>query len=346
MIYRNRRRTKHRTCLACTIACCIMSMGLTGCSDRKVSDKPAINIEPYAMTVHERATVKEGNISSQIKLTLTPDGFSSKDYSVKQGDLEVEQINVKSGDKVRKGDVMISFKADEINKTIDEYTNKKEEDQLLIDHYSRLMAIDSSNDYSEDIKSLREDIELSGLYIEEQQEKLKEYQVIAEADGIVTYVNEWLQYGYATADETLVSVASGSNGFISSTEDMSYDFNIGDVFTAIQGVASYDMKLVDVEQVKNEATGSEERQLKFECQSDIEVTNGYMELEVVIDKPVISNVTYVDKDAVNTVDGTYFVYKFDDDGYREIVPVEVGDIVDNYVIIKSGLTAGEQVSID
>lgn len=346
MIYRNRRRTKHRIYLACTIACCIMSMGLTGCSNRKVSDKPAINIEPYAMTVHERATVKEGNISSQIKLTLTPDGFSSKDYSVKQGDLVVEHINVKSGDKVKKGDVMISFKADEINKTIDEYTKKKEENQLLIDHYLRLMAIDSSNDYSEDIKSLREDIELSGLYIEEQQEKLKEYQVIAEADGIVTYVNEWLQYGYATANETLVSVASGSNGFISSTEDMSYDFNIGDVFTATQGVASYDMKLVDVEQVKNEATGSEERQLKFECQSDIEVTNGYMELEVVIDKPVISNVTYVDKNAVNTVDGTYFVYKFDDDGYREIVPVEVGDTVDNYVIIKSGLTAGEQVSID
>ena len=96
MICKSRRRMKCRTCLACTIACCIMSMGLTGCSDRKVSDKPAINIEPYAMTVHERATVKEGNISSQIKLTLKPDGFSSKDYSVKQDDFEVDQINVKA----------------------------------------------------------------------------------------------------------------------------------------------------------------------------------------------------------------------------------------------------------
>ncbi|MEE0036625.1 MAG: efflux RND transporter periplasmic adaptor subunit [Coprococcus sp.] len=346
MICKSRRRMKCRTCLACTIALCFMTMGLTGCSDRKVSDKPAINIEPYAMTVHERATVKEGNISSQIKLTLKPDGFSSKDYSVKQDDFEVDQINVKNGDKVKKGDVMISFKADEINKTIDEYTRKKEEDQLLIDHYSRLMGIDSSNDYSEDIKSLKEDIELSTLYIQEQQEKLKEYQVIAEADGIVTYVNEWLEYGYASADETLVSVASGSDAFIGSTEDLTYEFNIGDVFTATQGVATYDMKLVDVEQVKNEATGGEERQLKFECQSDIEVTNGYMELEVVIDKPVISNVTYVDKSAVKTVDGTYYVYRFDEDGYREIVPVEVGDTVDNYVIIKSGLNAGEQVSID
>ena len=311
---------KCRTCLACTIALCLMTVVLTGCSDRKVSDKPAINIEPYAMTVHERATVKEGNISSQIKLTLKPDGFSSKDYSVKQDDFEVDQINVKNGDKVKKGDVMISFKADEINKTIDEYTRKKEEDQLLIDHYSRLMGIDSSNDYSEDIKSLKEDIELSTLYIQEQQEKLKEYQVIAEADGIVTYVNEWLEYGYASADETLVSVASGSDAFIGSTEDLTYEFNIGDVFTATQGVATYDMKLVDVEQV--------------------------MELEVVIDKPVISNFTYVDKSAVKTVDGTYYVYRFDEDGYREIVPVEVGDTVDNYVIIKSGLNAGEQVSID
>ena len=58
MICKSRRRMKCRTCLACTIALCLMTVGLTGCSDRKVSDKPAINIEPYAMTVHERATVK------------------------------------------------------------------------------------------------------------------------------------------------------------------------------------------------------------------------------------------------------------------------------------------------
>ena len=75
------------------------------------------------------------------------------------------------------------FKADEIQKTIDEYTQEKEEKQLLIEHYQKLMQIDGSEDYSDDIESLKEDLTIADTYIKEQNEKMKDYCLIAEKDG-------------------------------------------------------------------------------------------------------------------------------------------------------------------
>ena len=40
------------------------------------------------------------------------------------------------------------------------------------------------------------------------------------------------------------------------------------------------------------------------------------------------------------------MYVLDEDGYRDAVEVTVGDTVDDYTIIKTGLKAGEQVVIN
>ena len=45
-------------------------------------------------------------------------------------------------------------------------------------------------------------------------------------------------------------------------------------------------------------------------------------------------------------EGQYYVYTINDDGYRLAVDVTVGETVDGSTIIKSGLTAGEQVTIN
>ena len=71
------------------------------------------------------------------------------------------------GDRVKAGDIMVQFKADEIQQTIDEYTAEKEEKQLLIEHYQKLMQIDGSEDYSDDIESLKEDLTIADTYIKE-----------------------------------------------------------------------------------------------------------------------------------------------------------------------------------
>ena len=106
---------------------------LSGCSSRKTeSSKPSIHIDEYTKVGYDTATVQSGDIAPVLELDLSPDKYETKSYKVQQDDYKVEKVNVAKGDRVKAGDIMVQFKADEIQKTIDEYTQEKEEKQLLM----------------------------------------------------------------------------------------------------------------------------------------------------------------------------------------------------------------------
>lgn len=325
-----------------------MTASLAACSgntDGQIGEAK-INIEPYSKTEFNTEKVQSGDIQSSLSLELKPDGYTSKNYSIEQSDYKVQDINVKEGDKVKKGDVMIQFEAKDIQKTIEEYTDQKEQAQLSVDHYTRLAAIDSGQDYSSDIASAKQEIEIANTYIEEQNEQMKAYQVIAEQDGTVTYVNADLQYGYATPKTTLVTVDSGSSNYVAETED-SYEFTEGKVYTASFEEAEFDMKLVSCERYTSTATGLEMQTVTFEPVDDMAGVTEADTLEMIIEKPVVKNVVYVNKKAVfDGADSNKYVYVVDENGYRSAVEVTVGDTVDDYTVIKTGLEAGEQVVIN
>ena len=291
-------------------------------------------------------TVQSGDISPILNLKLSPDEFETKNYKVSQDDYEVEKVNVSKGDRVKAGDIMVQFKADDIQDTIKEYTEQKAENELLIEHYQKLMQIDGSEDYSDDIASLKEDIQIADTYIKEQNEKMKEYCLIAEKDGTVTYVNEWLGYGYASSSDNLVTVASGSSNYTATTDD-DYEFKKGDVYQADYEVASYDMKVIDVSQYEDKATGKQMQKILFEPVDSMAGISEEDVLTMTIHKPVISNVVYVDEKAINEKsEDNYYVFTINDDGFRTAVDVTIGETVDGYTIIKSGLKAGEQVTVN
>lgn len=325
-----------------------MTASLAACSgntDGQIGEAK-INIEPYSKTEFNTEKVQSGDIQSSLSLELKPDGYTSKNYSIEQSDYKVQDINVKEGDKVKKGDVMIQFEAKDIQKTIEAYTDQKEQAQLSVDHYTRLAAIDSGQDYSSDIASAKQEIEIANTYIEEQNEQMKAYQVIAEQDGTVTYVNADLQYGYATPKTTLVTVDSGSSNYVAETED-SYEFTEGKVYTASFEEAEFDMKLVSCERYTSTATGLEMQTVTFEPVDDMAGVTEADTLEMIIEKPVVKNVVYVNKKAVfDGADSNKYVYVVDENGYRSAVEVTVGDTVDDYTVIKTGLEAGEQVVIN
>ena len=233
----------------------LMSVSLVGCggSTGGQTGSSRINIEPYSKVEFNTDQVKSGDIQSSLTLELKPDGYSSNDYSIQQSDYKVQEVKVKEGDKVAKGDVMIQFEAKDIQKTIDQYTDQKERDQLLIDHYNRLASIDSSQDYSSDISAAKEDMDLADTYIKEQNERMKEYQVIADKNGTVTYVNSDLQYGYVTAGDTLITVDSGSSDYVSETAD-SYEFKEGQTYDADFQEATFTLKLTKCEKYTSSAT--------------------------------------------------------------------------------------------
>lgn len=333
-------------------AVCILCAGmaaalLSGCGSNKTeSSKPSIHIETYTKVGYDTATVQSGDIAPILELELSPDKFETKTYKVQQDDYEIDKINVSEGDRVKAGDIMVQFKADEIQKTIDEYTQEKAETELLIEHYQKLMNIDSSEDYSEDIASLKEDLSIADTYIKEQNEKLKDYCLTAERDGTVTYLNENLQYGYVSSADNLITVASGSSNYTATTDD-DFEFKVGDVYQADYEVATYDMKVIEVNKYVDDATGKEMQTILFE---PVDNMTGITEVDVLtmtINKPIISNVIYVPESAINEkADDQYYVYTINEDGYRTAVDVTIGATVDEYTIIKSGLTAGEQVTLN
>ncbi len=314
---------------------------LSGCkSDKEGGEKEVqVTIADYQRTAYLTTTVKYGTIEPVLTLELTPDKLESNSYSIRQEMLEVESVNVEKGARVQAGEVMVTFKADEVKDTIAEYEKRKDEDQMLIDHYTRLMKIDKKTDYSADIKKLQNDLNVANLYIKEQTDRLSEYQLVAEKAGTVTSIHEDLLKGFGTGGSALVTVTSGSSNYTTSTVD-DFAFQVGDVYEARFGVGVYEMKIISVE----EAEGLQK--IIFEPVSDMA---GVAENEVLtmnIQKEKIQNAVYVEEEAIFTAEEKTYAFIVDENGFREAVAVTIGDTVDGYVIIKDGLKEGEQVTLN
>lgn len=318
-----------------------MTALLTGCdaSDKEEEKNTEVTIAEYQKDTYQTVTVQCGTIQPVLTLKLVPDEYEINSYFIHQEMLEVEENNVEKGGKVEAGDVMVSFKADDIEEDIAVYEERRAEDEMLIEHYTKLMKINKEEDYSADLKKIKNDLSVANLYIKEQKDILSGYRLVADKAGIVTFISEELYKGYATAGMAVVKVASGSTNYTASTVD-DYVFHIGDIYKAKYEMAEYEMKVIAVEKKEGKNV------ITFEPVSDMTGVAETDELSMDIEKTAISNVTYVEQEAVITVEDKNYVYLLDDNGFRQVVPVTVGEVIDGYIIIKDGLKKGEQVTVN
>lgn len=323
-------------CLA--IMCVVVLLSGCGASGKKNGKIVQVTIEDYQKNTCPTVSVQYGTIEPELVLKLKPDKFESKTYPIKQEMLEVKEMKVEKGSKVKAGDVMVAFRADEIEKTIAEYEERKTENQMLIEHYSKLMKISKAQDYSDDIKRLKNDLEVAEAYIKEQNIRLSDYVLTAQKDGTVTDIDEDLYRGYAVSGKGLITVASGSSNYKASTTD-DFAFQPGDIYQAQFGIASYDMKVLSVE--KN----GDMNEITFEPASDMSAVAENDELTMTIKKNIIQNTLYVEEEAVFSVEGESYVFLVDEKGFKEAAKVTIGETMDGYVIIKDGLKEGEQVAV-
>ncbi len=331
------------------------SLPLSGCGKNTIDNTAQISIPIYDKIEYNTTRAMKGDIEPEISLTLRVDGFRNISYSVDREDLELDKVHVKVGDRVKKGDVLVSFQSGDIEDMMKEYQQQLEEDALLIRHYKKLMKIEETASRKQkkkaevsEYRSMLDDIEremyLIRIRIEEASEKLKGFSLIAEADGSIASVEEGLYFGYVTPDVTLVSETCGSKDYVAVTKD-DYNFSVGSVYVAESGVASYDMRLKAIEAGENEG----ERRLQFEPVTDMSGVSKTDSFTIYVKKPVIKDVVYIPTRAVCNVDDKYYVYVMDENGFREGVEVTVGETVgepgSELTVITSGLSGGEQVML-
>lgn len=314
----------------------------TGCGEVENSNRTDVIIDEYEKIVYDTVSASRGDITPTLTIKLNAVNYEKKSYYPLYDDMEIESVNVSVGDKVNKGDVIISFKSGDIESRIEEYENQIEENNLLIEHYKNLSAIDSSVDYSRDLESLNDSNQVAELYIQELRAKLDFYSIKADGEGRIYILSDLLGNGNVTVgtSNNLVTIVYGGGQYVADVTD-DYDFKVGDTYTAIYGVAEYELVLTEIDE-----EDSSVRHLTFNAASETTDFGSRDKLNLTVQKETLFDVLYVPSKCVFEVDGKNYVYLLDEDGFRDAVSVEIGSMVDGNTVILSGIEEGDRVVID
>jgi len=297
---------------------------LSGCAGKTQTDDLVITIPEYEKITYTTEPVVHGDIAPVLDLRLKSEQFERKEYYPDHDEMEVDQVFVHVGDVVQNGDTLVTFSSEDITEERRQYENRVEEDALLIDHYTKLDAINQTDEHQESIEQLKKDQEIAGLYIKDLDARLEAYTIKAEGSAVVT-------------------ILYGSDNYTTTTED-DYAFEVGQTFTATFGVGSYEVRLTAIDVLASDTDAGMKRQLTFTLvDSAKRPSSDSLNLE--IEKNVLKNVLYVPEDAIVYVGNDNYVYVLDEDGFRHGVQVQTGATIDGYTVIEDGLKEGDKVVI-
>lgn len=316
---------------------------LSGCAGKTQTDDLVITIPEYEKITYTTEPVVHGDIAPVLDLRLKSEQFERKEYYPDHDEMEVDQVFVHVGDVVQNGDTLVTFSSEDITEERRQYENRVEEDALLIDHYTKLDAINQTDEHQESIEQLKKDQEIAGLYIKDLDARLEAYTIKAEGSGIVSSLSDMLDYGTVYAGDVVVTILYGSDNYTTTTED-DYAFEVGQTFTATFGVGSYEVRLTAIDVLASDTDAGMKRQLTFTLvDSAKRPSSDSLNLE--IEKNVLKNVLYVPEDAIVYVGNDNYVYVLDEDGFRHGVQVQTGATIDGYTVIEDGLKEGDKVVI-
>ena len=320
-----------------TLVCAIL---LSGCGQKAYKTVTEIPREINQKEEFQTVPVMKGDMEPVLKLNLTRHDTEKINYSVDESDLELEDILVNIGDNVTEGQMLITFKSEEIKKNIEKYSSEVVKKQLLLDHYKRMYNVDYSDrdeKYSVILEELEDDVNLAKLFLAEEQERYKKCQIVAEADGTITNISNKVLSGLIEPGESLVTQICGQTRYTANTKD-DFDFEPDDIYQAIDGEDYYDLKVVEVV-----PEGDMSRTIVFE---PIDITVGLSDsARMEIKKGKLPNVVYVSSSAIYQKNSDRFVYVVRENGFLEGRFVEIGEEIDDMTIINKGLDGTEEVAL-
>jgi len=328
------------------IALVLAASLMTGCSGAKEEDLVPAEQPVYNAVAPKTTQVIRGDLTPQYSARLDLLGYERSQYRFTQAEMEelygtyqmkLDEIRVNIGDAVKKGDVMVSFHSEVLDKRIE--TNEKQisSAEREISHLRRLTSIDPSQDHREEINQLNRQIQVAKLYISDVKETYEKLNIISDVDGFVSSINPDLREGYITAETSLVVVDTSKRLYMTDKSE-DYDFKIGDKVTAKIRNTEYPLTVVAPPE------GENQNMVYFEPEGmDGQILEKSLMLE--FELPVRKDICYVNRQAVYEKEGVTFVYVVGENDVRHAEIVKVGEKVGNYYIIEEGLEGGELVEL-
>ena len=371
-----KKRCINRAGVAMLAAMLVFSASGCGGSERALVHigTPSIEEKDYTTTFVVRGDVTY-ELEEELHLVNYVEnkyGLSSKLMdSMMLKDVAFDKLYVSVGDKVKKGDVLLTMSSKSLEDEIDSYTEQKEKAQLEKIHYNNRTAIDNEEDNSMAIARCDQDINVATGYLTELESKKENLTIRADEDGEVIDISDQAISGTMSNTDGLLTIASGDDTYFLETEEKT-TLSVGQIVTSTNKLLRYDMVVTNVEKssagtkvyfkilgiegkVENEAElaaslvgmaspgdATETDAMKDAQVSDREkiIVHG---LTVPIAEETRKDVLYVASSAVTERDGRYYVFMIDEHGARVSREIKVESVLGEYAIITDGLVEGDEV---
>lgn len=351
------------------IGCLCLTAALLVCGCGILPKEEELRTAPVVSSMEEEYfrtdEVKTGDVVNRIEVYCYYRKQNTADYAfpVVEDGTALQGLYVQEGDKVKAGDLLAEIGLgslgdeidekqavyDELNKQVGYYETLLElekERQTLAKQYGRDFDDGTLSSYEERLEGLRDQLHIAELALEEVKQDLGNRQLVAEFDGIVTYVKQFNGWERLHSGETVVTVESENAGFVCSTNKGEY-FSEGAEVSVATDVGEYEAVVTELTALEGGMTN-----LVMEVQNPDKKLVLQLKGTVSFILDSAENVTYVPYSALRKMGEQYAVYVVNADGMREIRYVEVGLLVngslsadENRVEILSGVEPGETVII-
>ena len=117
---------------------------LTGC---KKAEPELVSTArtPYEKLAYDTTEVKKGNLTPEITLKLKAEGLEKITYDATNTELKLDKVYVAVGDKVEKGELLVSFRSDSLEEKMKSimgtrvqiHRKKNDKGKIEIEYYSK-----------------------------------------------------------------------------------------------------------------------------------------------------------------------------------------------------------------
>jgi len=363
-------RIRRRHKLYSIILASMLCVCLSSCGEKVVEEEPIIAVDrkPDDIT-YNLDEVTRGNVEKSKNINCEYVQTKEQEVCFTEGGKIIDKVYVRKGDRVKKGDVLVELKSENLDvQILDlEYENKKLNLQLsYLDineefdkkgaHNTMIHSQLTGDDfcrYDDEIKEIersykyqREDINdsinFNNKKIEELKKELNGKKICSTIDGTVISVKSDLEGSVSKRGAVLMTVVDNSTGLFETNDpELLSLVKPGDILkmSIVYGSAKGEYEITPLSMEKWEM----KQQFSIVSAPEnegIEVgTSGTIRL--VIENR--ENVLRIPFSALYEADGKYYTYTVNADNLREVKYFEPGLIGDDYVEVLSGLSEKEKV---
>ncbi|MCR5594945.1 MAG: efflux RND transporter periplasmic adaptor subunit [Lachnospiraceae bacterium] len=348
----------------------VFCLAVSGCGESPQENVVVINNESDNTAYGLTSVTKEDVVLTKL-ITATYMQVKEQTVSFDSGGRRIAKVYVNPGDSVKKGDLLVELDQGNLQEQIDELEYRIQKNELLLKDLDTNQKFDKESAYNsfvygnpniseDDLKEYqknqdsidqnyeykREDyndeLEFDRLKLNKLKNELKNGSIYSNMDGVVYKVTEDLEGSTSKKDEVVMTIVDNETGRFETTEpDYAGYFHEGE---AVELKVVYSQALGDYEVVPYDMASWGETQI-FEVISgpdnegiDVGTTGS---IKVVLDEK--KNVLSLPIGAIYYADEKPYVYVLDENGFKQMMWVEIGLIGDERVEITSGLNEGDQV---